>query len=521
MLRLWRSTVTRAGRLVGSIDQGTSSTRFILFNEKAQKVASYQKEHAQIYPKEGWCEHDPMEIIQNTRECVNNAFQEAKGLGYKVDDIAGIGITNQRETTIVWDKYTGKPLHNAIVWLDLRTTQLAEGLEEKYGSKDHFRPVCGLPISTYFSGIKLRWLLENVPKVKQAVDEGRAMFGTIDTWLIWNLTGGANDHQSASFVTDVTNASRTMLMDLSTRSWHKETCNELGVPLDILPEIRSCAEVYGHMSDTDLSGVPISGCAGDQHAAMLGQCAFTAGEAKNTYGTGCFMLMNVGEQPVQSDHGLLSTVCFQLGADAPVNYALEGSTAVAGRAVQWLRDNLGILANAKEIEALASEVPGTEGVVFVPAFSGLFAPYWRSDARACILGLTLYSTRAHIARAALEAITFQTQEVLEAMEADSNVKLATLKVDGGMTVNNLLMQLQANAVQVPVARPIEVETTALGAAFAAGIATGVWSGANDLNGINPVEKTFMPEISPEDCEKKMVVWKDAITRTFNLARHDD
>jgi len=500
-------------KLIASIDQGTTSTRVIIFDEKARAVASHQKEHTQIYPKDGWCEHDPLEILASTKECLDTAVTNLEAEGGSVADVVGIGITNQRETTIVWDKNTGKPLHNAIVWLDLRTAELAAELEAE-GGKDRFRATCGLPISTYFSAVKLLWLMRNVPAVAEAIAAGTALFGTIDTWLIWNLSGGVD---GGAHVTDVSNAGRTMLMDLEKCVWHAPTCETLGVPLELLPTIRSNSEVFAHMVGTRLEGVPIAGCAGDQHAAMLGQCCLASGQAKCTYGTGCFMLMNVGEAPVASTHGLLSTVCFQLGPDAPVQYALEGSVAVAGRAVQWLRDSLQLVTSAKEMEPLARSVDSTEGVTFVPAFSGLFAPYWRSDARGCIVGMTLYTTKAHICRAALEAVAMQAREVLDAMEADSSVTLSQLKVDGGMTVNSLLMQMQADAIQVPVRRPRDVETTAMGAAFAAGLALGVWKSTDELTALNPTDATFEPAVGPEESAAKLARWQDAIQRSLDLA----
>ena len=505
---------TVSGRLIASIDQGTTSTRVILFDEKAKNVASHQMEHEQIYPKDGWCEHDPMTIVENTKTCLDKAVEKLEESGGKAEDVVGIGITNQRETTIVWDKETGKPLHNAVVWLDLRTAELADELKAKYGGQDYFRETCGLPISTYFSAVKLLWLMRNVPAVAEAIANDKAMFGTIDTWLIWNLSGGVD---GGVHVTDVTNAGRTMLMDLATCKWHEGTCSELGIPMSVLPAIKSCSEVYAKVVGTKLAGVPIAGCAGDQHAAMLGQACLQPGMAKSTYGTGCFMLMNVGEQPVPSTNGLLSTILFQLGPDAPVTYALEGSVAIAGRAVQFLRDNLQLITSAKEVEPLAREVESTEGVTFVPAFSGLFAPYWRSDARGCIVGMTLYTTKAHLCRATLEAVALQAREVLDAMEADSGVKLSALQVDGGMTVNELLMQMQADFIQTPVRRPVDVETTAMGAAFAAGLAVGVWSSTDELTGLNPPDVSFDPAIGKDECDAKLVKWQDAIKRTFDLA----
>ena len=507
------SFVASSAKLIASIDQGTTSTRVIIFDETAKTVAVHQKEHEQIYPKDGWCEHDPLEILASTTECLDKAVEALEAGGGSASDVVGIGITNQRETTIVWDKETGKPLHNAIVWLDLRTAELAAELSAS-GGQDRFRATCGLPVSTYFSAVKLLWLMKNVPEVAQAIEDGRALFGTIETWLIWNLSGGVD---GGTHVTDITNAARTMLMELATGTWHEPTCAELGIPTSILPAIKSNSEVYTTMAGTRLKGVPISGCAGDQHAAMLGQCCLAPGQAKSTYGTGCFMLMNVGTSPVPSTHGLLSTVCFQLGPSAPVQYALEGSVAVAGRAVQWLRDSLGLIDSAKEIEGLARSVESCEGVSFVPAFSGLFAPYWRSDARGCIVGMTLYTTKAHLARATLEAVANQAREVLDAMESDSGVTLQQLKVDGGMTVNTLLMQMQADMVQVPVKRPRDVETTAMGAAFAAGLAVGVWDSTEALTELNGVEASFEPIIGKDACEAKLTRWQDAVTRTFDLA----
>ena len=447
-----RSDRQSQSKLIASIDQGTTSTRVIVFDESANALTTHQLEHKQIYLKDGWCEHDPMEILRNTQACLEAAVS---ALGTRVADVAAVGITNQRETTVVWDRTTGRPLHNAIVWLDLRTAELAAELTAE-GGQDRFRAVCGLPVSTYFSALKLVWLLRFVPAVVKAVADGHAIFGTIDSWLIWNLSGGTD---GGVHVTDVTNASRTMLMDLASCTWHEPTCAALGIPMSLLPSIRSSSEVLAHIPAGRLRGVPISGCLGDQHAAMLGQCCLEPGEAKATYGTGAFLLMAVGEAPVPSTHGLLSTVLFQLGPEAPVLYALEGSVAIAGRAVQWLRDNLGLISSASEVEPLARAVDSSGGVSFVPAFSGLFAPYWRPDARGCISGMTLYTTKHHICRAVLEAVALQAKEVLDAMEADAamlrtrgsgrdGVALQVLQVDGGMTVNGLLMQLQADTVQV-------------------------------------------------------------------------
>mmetsp|Transcript_26375 Transcript_26375/g.80054 ORF Transcript_26375/g.80054 Transcript_26375/m.80054 type:complete len:533 (-) Transcript_26375:305-1903(-) len=512
VLRLSRGLAAR--KLVGSLDQGTTSTRFILFDEHARAVVSHQMEHKQFYPRDGWCEHDPLEIVDNAVDCIDSAVGKLTAAGYSPSDVVSIGITNQRETTVVWDKYTGQPLHNAVVWLDLRTTELAKELA-KEGGQDRFRHVTGLPISTYFSAVKLLWLMRNDPAVAGAIREGRAMFGTIDTWLLWKMSGG---HSAGGVhATDVTNASRTMLMDLKSCEWHEQTCKELGIPPEILPEIRSCSEVFGHLASTSIRGVPITGILGDQHAAMLGQLALDRGEAKCTYGTGCFLLLNVGNTVVESTHGLLSTVCFKLGKDAPTTYALEGGVAIAGRAINWLRDNLGIISSAKELETLAREVDSCEGVVFVPAFSGLFAPYWRSDARAVIVGMTLYTTRQHIARAALESVALQARELLDAMSADASTQLPALKVDGGMSVNKLLLQMQADAVQVPVIVPREIETTAMGAAFASGLASGVWRDTQQLRGLNPPARQVVPRASAEECAMKLERWKDAVQRSLGLA----
>ncbi len=505
--------------LVGALDHGTSSTRFILFDHHAAPVASHQLEHAQHYPKEGWCEHDTQEVLDNARVCIDGAVAQLNPALYSPKDVAAIGITNQRETTVVWDKHTGKQLHNAIVWLDTRTSGLVDELcaADERGA-DRFRAVCGLPISTYFSALKLRWLIRHVPEVAAAVADGRALFGTMETWLLWNLSGGT---EGGVHATDVTNASRTMLMDLRSCEWHESTCETLGVPRAVLPEIRSCSEVYGTLASTTLAGVPIAGMLGDQSAAMLGQCAFEVGSSKCTYGTGAFLLMTVGGEVVDSKHGLLSTVSFKLGPDAPVVYALEGGVACAGRAVRWLRDQLHLFEKAEDIEALAASVSDTDGVVLVPAFSGLLAPYWRPDARAVLVGMSLHSTKAHVARATLEAVAFQARELLDAMQADAGTRLTSLKVDGGMTVNGLLMQMQADAIGVPVERPREIETTALGAAFAAGLATGVWRDTDALRGLNPPAKSFTPIINERVRHAKLARWKDAVQRTLGLASHEN
>ena len=515
----------RHERVVASIDQGTTSTRVLIVDARATVLASAQMEHEQIYPRDGWCEHSPNEILRNTKECLDRACVELESRGRAEGvrfEVASVGITNQRETTVVWDARTGKPLHNAIVWLDMRTSELVEEVAaaDPALGKDRFRAVTGLPVSTYFSALKLMWLKRHEPKVAFAIGEGRALFGTIDTWLIWNLSGGAGG-EGTRHVTDVTNASRTMLMDLATGTWHAPTCAALGIPVAMLPRITSCAEVVATMAGTRLDGVPIAGVLGDQHAAMLGQSCLAPGEAKSTYGTGAFVLMNVGPQPVASAHGLLSTVCFQLGPDAPRMYALEGSVAIAGRAVQWLRDSLGLIGTAAEVEALARSVDSTEGVTFVPAFSGLFAPHWRPDARGCITGLTLYTGKAHVCRACLEGVAMQAREVLDAFAADAQAAGATtlraLKVDGGMAVNTLLMQMQADVLRVPIELPRNVETTALGAAFAAGLAVGVWPDVEALRTLNPAQATYTARIGEAECEAKLARWKDAVQRTLGLA----
>ena len=502
--------------VVGAIDEGTTSTRFILFNRDGEIVCSAQEEITQHYPQPGWCEHDPEEIVDRVWRTIERCMEEAgKAHGITAAHVKGVGVTNQRETTVVWDRETGKPLHRAVVWLDMRTAETCHKLEQRLGGKDALRAKCGLPISTYFSGVKLRWLIDNVPEVSAACATGKAMFGTVDSWLLYNLTGGVGG--GGVHVTDVTNASRTMLMDLRTREWDAGLCESLGVPMDLLPRILSCSEAYGALCRGALQGVTLGGCLGDQQAAMLGQrCA--KGDGKNTYGTGCFLLMNTGEEVVPSSHGLLSTVCFQLGPKAPCQYALEGSIAVGGAAVQWLRDNLGVISKASEVETLAASVEDTGGMHFVPAFTGLFAPRWRDDARGCMVGMTQYTTRAHVCRAALEAVCYQTREVLDAMVADSRIELARLKVDGGMTVNNLLLSIQADTLGKPVLRPPMVETTALGAALAAGLHAGVWT-HEDL--FRPSSETgatvFEPFSSPERRAQCMEGWNRAIAKAYNSA----
>lgn len=487
--------------LIGAIDQGTTSTRFILFDQNGQIVAQAQKEHHQIYPKPGWVEHDPMEIWQNTREVIGSALRLAGGTA---GELAAVGITNQRETTVLWNKITGKPVHNAIVWQDTRTDTLCARLSAE-GGANWLRPKTGLPIATYFSGPKVMWMLENDPALRKQAEAGELLFGTIDSWLIWNLTG---EH-----ITDVTNASRTLLMNLETLQWDDELISLMNLPKAILPRICSSSEVYG-MGRGVLEGVKISGDLGDQHAALFGQTCFSPGDAKNTYGTGCFMLLNTGTRPVHSTNGLLTTVGYKIGSQ-PAVYALEGSIAMAGALIQWLRDNLGLIKSAPEVEELALTVKDNGGMYLVPAFSGLFAPYWKSDARGVMVGLTRYINKGHIARAALEATAYQTREVLEAMEKDSGVRLTTLKVDGGMVFNNLLMQFQADQLGVPVIRPQVAETTALGAAYAAGLAVGLWPGGFDELRANWARSAeWQPQMAEGEREELYAGWKKAVTRSF-------
>jgi len=500
---------------VAAIDQGTTSTRCMIFNHSGEPVGLYQLEHEQIYPRPGWVEHDPLEIWANTEIVVQKALHNA---GAVAADIAAVGITNQRETTLVWDRLTGQPYYNAIVWQDTRTDQIIHKLAGTAGM-DRFREKVGLPLATYFSGPKITWILEHVEGVRQAAAEGRALFGNMDTWLIWNLTGGVNGGQH---VTDVTNASRTMLMNLTTLDWDEEICEIMSIPQAMLPRICSSSEVYGHTLESGpfKAALQVAGDLGDQQAATVGQTCFDPGEAKNTYGTGCFMLLNTGEEIVQSEHGLLTTLCYQFGEEKPV-YALEGSIAITGALVQWLRDNLKIIENAREVEALANTVDDNGGIYFVPAFSGLFAPYWRSDARGAIVGLTRFINRGHIARAVLEATAFQTREVLDAMNADSGVALKALKVDGGMVQNNLLMQFQADVLGVPVIRPKVAETTALGAAYAAGYAVGFWTSKDEMQKNWQVDKTWQPDPSSAAKTNLYQQWKKAVTRTFDWIEQED
>lgn len=489
-------------KYVAAIDQGTTSTRFIIFDRLGQIICSNQQEHQQIYPQPGWVEHNPEEIWQRTQSAIKNAL-EIGNIDPK--NIAALGIANQRETAIVWNKQTGKSYGNAIVWQDTRTHEICDKLAGIDG-KDRFIEKCGLPLATYFSGPKIKWMLDNIAGLREDAIRGDAIFGNVDTFLIWNLTGGIH-------ITDVTNASRTMLMDLQTLDWDAENLEIMGIPRQMLPEICPSSQVFGTAKGL-LDGVPIAAALGDQQAALVGQTCFNVGEAKNTYGTGCFMLMNTGEAIVPSNHGLLTTVAYKLG-ESPAVYALEGSIAIAGALVQWLRDNLGIISTSAEVETLAKTVEDSAGVYFVPAFSGLYAPYWKDSARGVIAGLTRYVTKAHIARAVLEATAWQTREVLDAMNQDSGVKLLSLKVDGGMVVNHTLMQFQSDVLGVPVVRPVVAETTALGAAYAAGLAVGFWSQLAELRDNWAVDCTWEPKMSIALREQKYNLWKKAVTRTFD------
>jgi glycerol kinase len=492
-------------KYVAAIDQGTTSTRFIIFDHGGNVIAVDQKEHKQIYPKPGWVEHDPLEIWENTSAVMQGAMQES---GLQSADIAAIGVTNQRETTVVWERKTGKPIYNAIVWQDTRTDVICNELAQT-GGQDRLRDKTGLPLATYFSGPKIKWVLDNVDGARDRAENGELLFGNIDSWIIWNLTG------RAAHVTDVTNASRILLMDLHTLDWDDELLKLLDIPRVMLPEIKSSSEIYG-MARGVLDGIPVSGDLGDQHAALFGQTCFRPGEAKNTYGTGCFMLLNTGEKPIPSKAGLLTTLGYKIG-DQKAVYALEGSIAVTGALVQWLRDNLGMIEKSSDIESLASTVDDNGGIYFVPAFSGLFAPYWRSDARGAIVGMTRYVNKGHIARAALEATAFQTCEVLDAMESDSGVNLTALKVDGGMVFNELLMQFQSDILDVPVVRPKVAETTALGAAYAAGLAVGFWKDYDELRANWGKDKEWTPKMDAKVRKLLYVGWKKAVTRTFDWA----
>ncbi|WP_144758529.1 glycerol kinase GlpK [Curtobacterium sp. 9128] len=495
-----------------AIDQGTTSTRAIVFDHSGSIVSTGQKEHEQIFPRAGWVEHDPTEIWDNTREVIGQALSRADITRH---DVAAVGITNQRETAVVWDKTTGKPVYNAIVWQDTRTQALVDKLAD--GDTDRYKSIVGLPLATYFAGTKIMWILENVEGAREKAEAGDLLFGTTDTWVLWNLTGGVD---GGVHKTDVTNASRTLFMDLETLQWRDDILADFGVPKSMLPEIVSSSEVYGHVESSNLlREVPIAGILGDQQAATFGQAAFDKGESKNTYGTGNFLIFNTGTDIVRSENGLLTTVGYKLG-DQETHYALEGSIAVTGSLIQWLRDNLGLIQSAPEVEALAKTVEDNGGVYFVPAFSGLFAPYWRPDARGAIVGLTRYVNKGHIARAALEATALQTREVLDAVNADSGVDLTELKVDGGMTANNELMQFQADILDVPVVRPVVAETTALGAAYAAGLAVGFWANLDELRANWQEDQRWEPSLDPAERDRTLRLWKKAVTKTFDWVDED-
>jgi glycerol kinase len=492
---------------LGAIDQGTTSTRFMVFDRAGRIISAAQKEHEQIFPKPGWVEHDPDEIWRRTREVIDEAMQ-AQGL--QATDLAAIGITNQRETAIVWNRKTGRPVHNALVWQDTRVDDAVAEFSRD-GGQDRFREKTGLPLATYFSGLKIRWLLKNIPGVREAAESGDLLFGNVDTFLVWQLTGGT---RGGIHVTDVSNASRTQLMNLKTLAWDQEMLTLYGIPEKMLPRIASSSEVYGKARLDSIRDVAIAGILGDQQAALVGQTCFSSGEAKNTYGTGCFMLENTGTEIVHSKFGLLTTVAYKFG-DKPAQYALEGSIAITGALVQWLRDNLGIIQKSTDIESLARTVTDNGGVYFVPAFSGLYAPYWKSNARGVIAGLTRFANKGHLARAVLEATAFQTREVLEAMEKDSKIQLKVLKTDGGMVENELLMQFQSDILNLPVVRPVMKETTALGAAYAAGLAVGYYEDVEDLRANWSVDHTWNPEMDERTREGLFKNWKKAVTRSFD------
>ena len=499
-------------KYIGAIDQGTTSSRFILFDHAGDIVSVAQKEHEQIYEKPGWVEHDAAEIWRNTQEVIGAALAQED---LNSSDVAAVGIANQRETTVLWDPKTGKPLHNALVWQDTRVNELVAAYTAD-GGQDRFRAQTGLPLASYFSGLKLQWLLDNVPNARAMAEAGEAIFGTIDSWVVWNLTGGPD---GGLHVTDVTNASRTQLMNLATLDWDDELLSAFKIPRAVLPRIVPSSEVYAASKLTTLADVPVAGILGDQQAALVGQACLEAGEAKNTYGTGCFLLMNTGTEPRQSTQGLLTTVGYQFGAD-DAHYALEGSVAITGALVQWLRDNLGLISDSAEIESLAREAEDNGDVYFVPAFSGLYAPHWKESARGVIAGLTRYANKSHIARAALEATAYQTREVLDAMERDSGIPIQELRVDGGMVANELLMQFQADILNTPVVRPKISETTALGAAYAAGLAVGYWSSAEEIKTNWAVDKTWTPAMSDSTRQELYASWQKAVTRSFDWVSAD-
>lgn len=498
-------------RFVAAIDQGTTSSRCMIFNHGGEWVGMCQLEHEQIYPRPGHVEHNPLEIWQRTQAVIKGAMQAAD---ITAADLVAVGITNQRETTLVWNRHTGEPYYNALVWQDTRNAEIVAEMAAD-GGQDRFRPQTGLPLATYFSGLKIKWLLDNVPGLREAAEAGDAIFGNMDTWLVWQLTGGGHV-TDAVHITDVTNASRTMLMNLDTLDWNRDIAEAMGIPLTMLPAIRSSSEIYGYTREEGPFGarLPIAGILGDQQAATVGQACFSAGEAKNTYGTGCFMIMNTGTEIVPSEHGLLTTLGYKFG-EAEAVYALEGSIAITGALVQWLRDNLGLIDSAPEVEVLAQTVEDNGGIYFVPAFSGLYAPYWKDDARGVIAGLTRYVNKGHFARATLEATAYQTREVLDAMKADSGVELTALKVDGGMVQNELLMQFQADVLGVGVIRPKVAETTALGAAYAAGLAVGFWQSTDEMRANWGVDRTWEPTVGSPAGTILYAQWKKAVTRTFD------
>jgi glycerol kinase len=494
-------------RYVGAIDQGTTSTRFMVFDADGRMVSVAQKEHQQIYPKPGWVEHDPAEIIQNTNEVAAEALRSG---GIPADELAAVGITNQRETTVIWDKKTGRAIANAIVWQDTRVAEEAARFSSD-GGQDRFREATGLPLSTYFSSLKVRWLLDNVVNARARAEAGELLFGTMDSYLVWHLTGGVN---GGVHVTDVTNASRTQFLNLKTLEWDRALLKAFEVPEILLPSVQSSSEVYGEATIPALKGVPIAGILGDQQAALAGQACFEPGEVKNTYGTGCFLLMNTGERMVPSQCGLLTTVAYKF-AKAPAHYALEGSVAISGALVQWLRDNLGIIEKSGDVETLARSVKDNGDVYFVPAFSGLYAPYWKDSARGVIAGLTRYANKGHLARAVLEATAYQTRDVVEAMEKDAGIELKSVRVDGGMVGNELLLQFQADILNREVVRPVVQETTALGAAYAAGLAVGFYGGVEELRGKWRSDRVWRPEMAQADRDRLYRGWKKAVSRSFD------
>jgi len=492
---------------IGAIDQGTTSTRFMVFDKSGRIVSVAQKEHEQIYPKPGWVEHDAEEIWRRTQEVIADAMQQR---GLRPKDLAAIGITNQRETTIVWNRKTGRPVYNALVWQDTRVEDAVAEFSRD-GGQDRFRQRTGLPLAAYFSGLKIRWVLNNVPGARAQAEAGDVVFGNIESFLVWKLTGGI---QGGIHITDVTNASRTQLMDLQTLQWDKDMLSLYGIPEKMLPQVRSSSEVYGVAQLASVKDVPIAGILGDQQAALFGQTCFNAGEAKNTYGTGCFLLMNTGSTPVHSKYGLITTLAYKLG-NQPAQYALEGSIAVTGALVQWMRDNLGLIQKSSDIETLARSVKDNGGVYFVPAFSGLYAPYWKTSARGVIAGLTRYANKGHLARAVLESTAFQTREVVEAMQLDSKINLDVLRTDGGMVEDELLMQFQSDILNRPVVRPVVKETTALGASYAAGLAVGFYKDIEELKTNWAVDHTWNPHMEEDDREEQYKLWKRAVTRSFD------